>query len=170
MFFKHWCGNLPKRVAITSLLCRSVISNGNPKHCPLDLYTMQAYPVGATTLRCWSLLLEHCTRTWLRSAAHAHKYNIIMRMRKLATRLLSQKRMEERINKARGAFFAHRRLGSFHDHLNLLSSRSLIQSCVMPVLMYGFEFWRLNRHHLAVSPGVLPSWAGEKSCDCQELQ
>ena len=56
----------------------------------------------------------------------------------------SHKSIEERINKARGAFFAHGQLGSFHGQLNPLSSRSLIESCVIPVLMYGSEFWRLN--------------------------
>ena len=56
----------------------------------------------------------------------------------------SHKSIEERISKARGAFFAHGQLGSFHGQLNPLSSRSLIESCVMPVLMYGSEFWHLN--------------------------
>ena len=48
------------------------------------------------------------------------------------------------ISKASGAFFAHDQLGSFHGQLNPLSSRSLSESCVMPVLMFGSEFWHLN--------------------------
>ena len=50
----------------------------------------------------------------------------------------SQKSIEERINKARGAFFAHGQLGVFHGLLNPLSP-SLIESCVIPVLMYSEE-------------------------------
>ena len=56
----------------------------------------------------------------------------------------SRESIEERINKARGAFFAHGQLGAFHGLLNQLSSRSLIESCVIPVLMYGTESWYLN--------------------------
>ena len=55
----------------------------------------------------------------------------------------SRKSIEERINKARGAFFAHGQLGAFHGLLNPLSSRSFIESCVIPVLMYGAESWCL---------------------------
>ena len=52
--------------------------------------------------------------------------------------------VEERICKAHAAFFSQGDLGSFHGQLNPLSSRSLIESCVMPVLMYGSECWCLN--------------------------
>ena len=57
----------------------------------------------------------------------------------------SRKSIKERINKACGAFFAHGELGAFHGLLNPLSSRSLIESCVIPVLMYGAESWCLNK-------------------------
>ena len=40
--------------------------------------------------------------------------------------------------------FAHGELGAFHGQLNPLSSRSLVETCVMPVLMYGSESWCLN--------------------------
>ena len=49
-----------------------------------------------------------------------------------------------RINKARSAFFSHGELGAFHGLLNPLSSRSLIECCIVPVLMYGSESWVLN--------------------------
>ena len=50
----------------------------------------------------------------------------------------------ERIGKARSAFFSHGELGAFHGLLNPLPSRSLIECCIIPVLMYGSESWILN--------------------------
>ena len=51
--------------------------------------------------------------------------------------------IEQNIKKARGAFFA-RGSGVFHGLLNPLSSRSIVESCVLPVLLYGAESWALN--------------------------
>ena len=50
----------------------------------------------------------------------------------------------ERINKARSAFFSHGKLGTLNGLLNPLSSRSVIECCIVPVLMYGSESWVLN--------------------------
>ena len=50
----------------------------------------------------------------------------------------------ERIGKTRSAFFSYGELGAFHGLLNPLSSRSLIECCIIPVLMYGSESWILN--------------------------
>ena len=58
--------------------------------------------------------------------------------------LSSKTSIMERINKARSAFFSHEELGAFHGLLNPLSSRSLIECCIIPVLMYGSESWVLN--------------------------
>ena len=46
--------------------------------------------------------------------------------------------------KARGAFFA-RGSGIFHGSLNPLSSRSIVECCGFPVLLYGAESWMLNK-------------------------
>ena len=43
-------------------------------------------------------------------------------------------RIEENIKKARQAFFSYGSIGAFRGELNPLSSRSIIDSCVMPVL------------------------------------
>ncbi len=51
--------------------------------------------------------------------------------------------IEENIKKARAAFFA-RGSGVFHGTLNPLSSRSIVESCILPVLLYGAESWILN--------------------------
>ena len=51
--------------------------------------------------------------------------------------------IECNIKKARTAFFA-RGQGVFLGTLNPLSSRSIIECCVMPVLLYGCESWILN--------------------------
>ena len=56
----------------------------------------------------------------------------------------SRKSVEERISKARRAFFANGDLGAFHGLLNPFSSRSLVESCVMPVPMFGAEAWYCN--------------------------
>ena len=59
--------------------------------------------------------------------------------------LTSKISIDERIHKAQAAFFSHGELGVFHGQLNPLSSRSLVESCVIPVLMYGSESWTLNK-------------------------
>ena len=41
-------------------------------------------------------------------------------------------------------FFTNGDLGAFHGLLNPLSSRSLVESCVIPVLMFGAEAWCCN--------------------------
>ena len=56
----------------------------------------------------------------------------------------SKTSVSERIKKARVAFFSHGQLGAFHGLLNPLSSRSIVESCILPVLMYGSESWVLN--------------------------
>ena len=58
--------------------------------------------------------------------------------------LSSKTSVSERIKKARAAFFSHGQLGAFHGLLNPLSSRSIVESCILPVLMYGSESWVLN--------------------------
>ena len=52
--------------------------------------------------------------------------------------------IKEWIQKARATFFSNGQLGAFHG-LNLLSSRSIVESYILPVLLYGFENWVLNR-------------------------
>ena len=73
------------------------------------------------------------------------------------TSLSSRMSATERIQKARAAFFAHGQLGTFHGLLNPLSSRSIIESCILPVLLYGSETWVLNSSLL--SPFKL-NWGG----------
>ena len=53
--------------------------------------------------------------------------------------------IDDRIHKARAAFFAHGELGAFQGQLNPLSSRSLAESCIFLVVMYGSESWTLNK-------------------------
>ena len=59
----------------------------------------------------------------------------------------SHKSIEERINKAHGAFFAHGQLGSFHGQLNPLSSRSLMCNACLDVQIQILA----PKHHPAVS-------------------
>ena len=51
--------------------------------------------------------------------------------------------IEDNIKKARRAMFAQGS-GVFHGTLNPLSSKSIIEDCVLPCLLYGAESWLLN--------------------------
>ena len=58
--------------------------------------------------------------------------------------LSAQHSVTENVNKARKAFFALGRLGAFQDDLNPLSSSSIFETCIIPVLLYGSETWLLD--------------------------
>ena len=49
--------------------------------------------------------------------------------------------VDEGIKKARRAFFQFGSIGCFHGGLNPASTKSVIETCVMPVLLYGSENW-----------------------------
>ena len=53
--------------------------------------------------------------------------------------LLATKSIDENIQKARSAFFHYGSIGDFHGDICPLSSRSVLQHCVMPILLYGCE-------------------------------
>ena len=46
--------------------------------------------------------------------------------------------------KARRAFFSYGSIGAFQGDLNPLSSKSIIDTCVMPILLFGSENWILS--------------------------
>ena len=48
------------------------------------------------------------------------------------------------IGKARRSFFLHGSIGAFQGDLNPLSTRSIIETCVLPVLLSGCENWILS--------------------------
>ena len=58
--------------------------------------------------------------------------------------LLATKSVEENILKARRAFFHYGSIGVFQGDISPLSSRSVIECCVMPILMCGSENWILT--------------------------
>ena len=58
--------------------------------------------------------------------------------------LTASKQVDENIKKARRTLFHYGTLGTFQGNLNPLSTGSIIQTCVMPVLMYGSENWVLT--------------------------
>ena len=51
--------------------------------------------------------------------------------------LLASRAVEENIQKARRAFFHFGSIGAFQDDLSPLSIRSVVETCVVPVLLYG---------------------------------
>ena len=55
--------------------------------------------------------------------------------------LLATKCVEENIKKARRCFFHYGSIGVFQGDICPLSSRSVLETCVMPVLLYGCENW-----------------------------
>ena len=54
------------------------------------------------------------------------------------------KAIMENISSARRAFFSFGSIGVFHGNLNPLSSRSVVETCVMPILLFGSECWYLS--------------------------
>ena len=58
------------------------------------------------------------------------------------------KSVEECVHKARRAFFALGSIGAFHGRLNPLSGRSLFETFVVPIMLYGCETWILSEPHL----------------------
>ena len=53
--------------------------------------------------------------------------------------LSASRAVQENIGKARKAFFALGNIGAFHGNLNPLSGRSIFETCIMPILLYGCE-------------------------------
>ena len=53
--------------------------------------------------------------------------------------MLATRTITENIKKARRAFFAYGSIGAFQGDLSPLSSRSVVETCVMPVLLFGSE-------------------------------
>ena len=57
--------------------------------------------------------------------------------------LSSSRMIEERIQKARRAFFQFGSISAFQGDLSPISSSSLVECCVHPVMLYGVENWIL---------------------------
>ena len=58
--------------------------------------------------------------------------------------LSASRSVEENIKKARSAFFHFGSIGICQGDISPLSSREVMESCVMPVLLYGSENWILT--------------------------
>ena len=58
--------------------------------------------------------------------------------------LTASRGVEENIKKSRRAFFHFGSIGTFQGDISPLSSRSVLESCVMPILLYGAENWVLT--------------------------
>ena len=58
--------------------------------------------------------------------------------------LLATKSVEENITKVCRTFFHYGRIGVFQGDISPLSSRSVLECCVMPILMFGSENWILT--------------------------
>ena len=71
--------------------------------------------------------------------------------------LTTSRSVEENIKKARRSFFHYGALGAFQGDLNPLSTGSVLETCVIPVLMYGSEIWILTERCI----DLLVSFLGE---------
>ena len=58
--------------------------------------------------------------------------------------LSAGKAIDEAIKKARRAFFAFGAMGAFHGKLNPISGKTIFDTCVIPILLYGSENWILT--------------------------
>ena len=58
--------------------------------------------------------------------------------------LFATKSVDENIQKARRAFFHFGSIGVFQGDLSPLSTKSVIETCVVPILLYGSENWILT--------------------------
>ena len=57
--------------------------------------------------------------------------------------LSSKPMIEHNITKARRYFFAYGSIGAYQGNISPLSCRSVIETCVMPIPLYGCESWSL---------------------------
>ena len=64
--------------------------------------------------------------------------------------LSASRAVHENVSKARKAFFALGNIGAFHGSLNPLSSRSIFETCIVPILLYGCETWLLDSSTIKV--------------------
>ena len=55
--------------------------------------------------------------------------------------LLATRAIDENMRKARRACFLFSSIGVFHGNLFPLSSVSILETCVVPILLYGSENW-----------------------------
>ena len=74
--------------------------------------------------------------------------------------LSAQYSVSDNVNKARRAYFALGRLGAFQGYLNPLSSCSIFETCIVPILLYGSETWLLD----STSLNALESFQHEIGC------
>ena len=57
--------------------------------------------------------------------------------------LSSKPMIEHNVTKARKSYFAFGSIGVYQGAISPLSCRSLVETCVMPILLYGCENWSL---------------------------
>ena len=67
--------------------------------------------------------------------------------------------IDNNILKARKAFFGYGSIGVFQGELSSMSCHSVVETCVLPILLYGCENWCLTSKHLE----KLESFLGEVS-------
>ena len=74
--------------------------------------------------------------------------------------LFAKKAVEENVMKARRSFLMYP-MGAFQGDLSPLSTRSVIETCVVPVLLYGCENWILSDMFLKLFVGRVSQESSE---------
>ena len=72
--------------------------------------------------------------------------------------LLATRSVDENIKKARRAFFHYGSIGAFQGDLSPLSSRSILDACVMPILLYRCENWLMTHAPLIAQVERRAGW------------
>ena len=76
--------------------------------------------------------------------------------------LLSNRSVEENIKEGQRMFFQYGTLGSFQGDINPLSTKYVIDTCVMSVLLYGCDNWILTEKSVQLLESFL-GWTAKRA-------
>ena len=124
------------------------ISNSIDDLCHLSTNVKSYTTENALTFNCEKCELLITTRGDNSTVSQSVPFPIVSSLKTLGTwitsDLSSKVSVSENIKKCHRAFFAYGKLGILQGKPSPLTSRQIIEHCVIPVLLYGSENWTLN--------------------------